>query len=181
MNIKQRLIMLVLPAAMLISGASYANSLIVKPALDIQDFAGDAGIGLTSFNFNIDATVFAIVTTGDPIDIPDVSFSLTSTGLFDSGQGYFSGTFDAGSLLSGSFTNLYVLSLGDANGQFLGDLNYTGGSLKGNLTAGRIEGTFDSAGIVAKLGSVTVVPVPAAVWLFGSGLIGLIGVARRKA
>ena len=28
--------------------------------------------------------------------------------------------------------------------------------------------------------SMTVVPVPAAVWLFGSGLIGLIGVARRK-
>lgn len=26
----------------------------------------------------------------------------------------------------------------------------------------------------------TVVPVPAAVWLFGSGLLGLIGVARRK-
>lgn len=28
---------------------------------------------------------------------------------------------------------------------------------------------------------VVVVPVPAAVWLFGSGLIGLIGLARRKA
>ena len=28
--------------------------------------------------------------------------------------------------------------------------------------------------------SITAVPVPAAVWLFGSGLIGLIGVARRK-
>jgi hypothetical protein len=26
----------------------------------------------------------------------------------------------------------------------------------------------------------TVVPVPAALWLFGSGLIGLIGVARRR-
>ena len=26
----------------------------------------------------------------------------------------------------------------------------------------------------------TVVPVPAAVWLFGSGLLGLIAVARRK-
>ncbi|MDX2486916.1 MAG: VPLPA-CTERM sorting domain-containing protein, partial [Gammaproteobacteria bacterium] len=25
-----------------------------------------------------------------------------------------------------------------------------------------------------------VVPVPSAVWLFGSGLIGLVGVARRK-
>lgn len=28
--------------------------------------------------------------------------------------------------------------------------------------------------------SITAVPVPAAVWLFGSGLIGLIGIARRK-
>ncbi len=29
--------------------------------------------------------------------------------------------------------------------------------------------------------SITAVPVPAAVWLFGTGLIGLVGVARRKA
>ena len=29
--------------------------------------------------------------------------------------------------------------------------------------------------------TVTAVPIPAAAWLFGSGLIGLIGVARRKA
>ena len=29
--------------------------------------------------------------------------------------------------------------------------------------------------------TVTAVPVPAAVWLFGSGLIGLAGIARRKA
>lgn len=28
--------------------------------------------------------------------------------------------------------------------------------------------------------SITAVPVPAAMWLFGSGLIGLIGIARRK-
>ncbi|HWS02457.1 MAG TPA: VPLPA-CTERM sorting domain-containing protein, partial [Gammaproteobacteria bacterium] len=28
---------------------------------------------------------------------------------------------------------------------------------------------------------VAVVPVPAAAWLFGTGLVGLIGVARRKA
>lgn len=29
-------------------------------------------------------------------------------------------------------------------------------------------------------GTATVVPVPAAVWLFGSGLLGLVGIARRK-
>lgn len=31
-----------------------------------------------------------------------------------------------------------------------------------------------------KIGVVSAVPVPAAAWLFGSGLLGLIGVARRK-
>lgn len=31
-----------------------------------------------------------------------------------------------------------------------------------------------------KSGDVSAVPIPAALWLFGSGLIGLIGVARRK-
>ncbi len=29
--------------------------------------------------------------------------------------------------------------------------------------------------------NISAVPVPAAVWLFGSGLLGLVGVARRKA
>jgi hypothetical protein len=32
----------------------------------------------------------------------------------------------------------------------------------------------------ARTGGDTFVPVPAAVWLFGSGLLGLVGVARRK-
>lgn len=32
-----------------------------------------------------------------------------------------------------------------------------------------------------RTGDVAAVPVPAAVWLLGSGLLGLIGVARRKA
>jgi len=40
-----------------------------------------------------------------------------------------------------------------------------------------ISETREGAGIVT---FATVVPVPAAVWLFGSGLIGLAGFARRK-
>jgi hypothetical protein len=42
---------------------------------------------------------------------------------------------------------------------------------------------LNNGGQVANLSNVrafTVVPVPAAVWLFGSGLLGLIGMARRK-
>ena len=34
--------------------------------------------------------------------------------------------------------------------------------------------------MVLMVESVEPVPVPAAVWLFGSGLIGLVGIARRK-
>ena len=35
-------------------------------------------------------------------------------------------------------------------------------------------------GMAVISGEVSMVPVPAAVWLFGSGLLGLVGVARRK-
>lgn len=41
-----------------------------------------------------------------------------------------------------------------------------------------LEGTINALG--GDLPAVSAVPVPAAVWLFGSGLLGLVGVARRK-
>ena len=37
---------------------------------------------------------------------------------------------------------------------------------------------FDFTSITAS--NASVIPVPAAVWLFGSGLLGLVGVARRR-
>lgn len=43
----------------------------------------------------------------------------------------------------------------------------------------RIELNMGGSGAIDNI-SFSVVPVPAAVWLFGSGLIGLIGIARRK-
>ena len=58
--------------------------------------------------------------------------------------------------------------------------------------SGRVEhlklltGAFDLGGVssvkyfTATADGFAVVPVPAAVWLFGSGLIGLVGLARRK-
>jgi hypothetical protein len=52
------------------------------------------------------------------------------------------------------------------------------GSFEFELASGEINtiaGYVDSTGQAA-----SVVPVPAAVWLFGSGLIGLVGIARRK-
>ena len=43
-----------------------------------------------------------------------------------------------------------------------------------DLSGGTMQGTYPISQ------SISAVPVPAAVWLFGSGLVGLIGVARRR-
>ena len=57
-------------------------------------------------------------------------------------------------------------------------------SICGGIGRDYIEADFlNNGGQVADLSNVrafSVVPVPAAVWLFGSGLLGLVGIARRK-
>ncbi len=41
--------------------------------------------------------------------------------------------------------------------------------------------TFSTSSLNSYSMSIAAVPVPAAVWLFGTGLLGLVGIARRKA
>ncbi len=51
-----------------------------------------------------------------------------------------------------------------------------------NVPLDGYTGTFNPANQLVQITNVSVsaVPLPAAVWLFGSGMLGLIGVARRK-
>jgi hypothetical protein len=62
-----------------------------------------------------------------------------------------------------------------ASNTFTGDLAY-------DLMVVKVDFSLSADSTVGLSGFVqqVVVPVPAAVWLFGSGLIGLIAVARRK-
>ncbi len=57
-------------------------------------------------------------------------------------------------------------------------------TMSGDLTVGNSWASFFGTTTGAPLGTfsfqTTVVPVPAAVWLFGSALLGLTGIARRK-
>jgi hypothetical protein len=46
----------------------------------------------------------------------------------------------------------------------------------GSTNFGNVAYTLELTGTITP----SAVPVPAAVWLFGSGLLGLVGVARRK-
>ncbi len=76
------------------------------------------------------------------------------------------------------FVNILAIASADAqygpasdDASQIGTFEFT--LLKGEINY--ITGIIDSAGEAA-----SVVPVPAAVWLFGSGLLGLVGIARRK-
>lgn len=75
------------------------------------------------------------------------------------------------------------LQLSAASQQGPAPLAATSGSLGFDSTAPftGIRGYFDiGSGNSMYVTSVSAVPVPAAVWLFGSGLVGLIGFSRRK-
>lgn len=93
----------------------------------------------------------------------DILFDLPPPGdTFDAGETLIY-NITATDLVASSFNFLSTPDLVDTNGPFLG------------------AAKFGSTGVDGLQSDwVAAVPIPAAVWLFGSGLIGLIGLARRK-
>jgi hypothetical protein len=72
----------------------------------------------------------------------------------------------------------FVLAVLDTNlegGTWVGDSNAV---FFGNGNA--VELTFATSGGVFIVDVVQPLPVPASVWLFGSGLLGLVGIGRRR-
>ena len=76
--------------------------------------------------------------------------------------------------LTGS--NHFILGLDLGGGNWLADNSVV------SLGANSYQVSFNNAGTVVQVdvSIVQAVPVPAAVWLFGSGLLGLAGIARRR-
>lgn len=112
--------------------------------------------------------------------------SQITTGTTNSYNKVFNPVGDYGIL--GYFNDFYVSGFGEAN---LGDLvngtavglNLYSWTLTAVNAAGKLEGfirtELDGASGVARTFGAAV-PVPAAVWLLGTGLIGLVGIRRRK-
>ncbi len=159
-------------ACMLITGLASAAT------IEATVYDGDAGVGYSLEFFALDLTAYNLSNAGSNTPLLE-SFSLNS---YNDGSGNYAGTLSIGSLLSADFTNLTYTQDPFGGGAFSADLTYTAGSLMGSYTGGVLNGTFSASGnVIATVAEVQAVPVPAAVWLFASGLLGLVGVARRQA
>lgn len=174
-------------SALLIAAPMLANANIIQdyPALDVHDDDNEGDTVpayVAGVSFDADATANAIVFDDgtDPIPLSPTDFLLESD--YNGGTSFYEGSFTAGSLLSGTFSDLNIVFSGSFGGvtfyNFSSNVLITGGSLAQNGPT-TMTGSFNTAGdFKAKIG---LVPVPAAIWLFGSGLLGLVSVARRRA
>lgn len=106
-----------------------------------------------------------------------LSGTFASAAVHDIGGGLFNFKIVVGDTFDTKHPDLLAY-LGMPASGYIGTLNISFSTKKANVSSG---GSFNSDTIFSGNIANTVVPVPAAVWLFGSGLIGLIGIARRKA
>ena len=106
--------------------------------------------------------------------------SLNVTGLDGIRDKVFEGEYDANDGIRDGNTHIWQASWSASS---IGLLDM-GLQLQNNLSATTLN-AGEEAWVEKKLSEVkvgittTVIPVPAAVWLFGSGLLGLVGIARR--
>lgn len=106
-------------------------------------------------------------TTGDTMKLGALN---SADGYTPNQNTYFTLAFNANTMLG----NVDQMVYGDcAPTGLMGPMMTGDMCMTGHLAGGTMGGTPLSLNISA-------VPVPAAVWLFGSGLVGLIGIARRR-
>ncbi len=193
--------MLVLPAAFMLSPAQAAViggwDISAYAAYDFDTTSGTFFVGnsdgeaLAIGDMSVDSFVTA---TSDPTATVGLTFAggelVKSSGfelvLFEIGTAE-SMTVSVNGTPLGSFTPSPVdpqeLITGVAPTGETGALNAVGINLDSFDLSVEVTielGLAQSGADFALAGALTAVPVPAAVWLFGSGLLGLVGVARRK-
>jgi len=114
------------------------------------------------------------------ITINGITQALTFANVYDAGsvQQVVNGAVSNGVTYNNVLLQVAEVDLGDFGIAAGGALGGNGFSVGLHQTAGN---TVDVSLALVGAPNVAVVPVPAAVWLFGSGLVGLAGIARKRA
>lgn len=171
-------------------------NLTLLPEPDISAAFIDVTYDATADSLTASGFALGLATGGSLQSIAGGTFDLVAS-VFDDGSllggtlsigGTVAGLgFNSGTLLTGDLTAigfnqandplefLFSVTGGDAAGLYSAGL---GGIILGNAGfGGNWTGDFSSIAAVADVG---VVPVPAAVWLFGTALVGLLGIGGRR-
>lgn len=141
----------------------------------------DSSGNVLSGSFRIDGVVR---TAGFPVGCTPGTYTCVLYDGSTSTGGLLSGNLEefGWSLNSGS-SGILEFTLGGATG-VIADLGYHGGGMILTVSSSTLTNFGAQALTTSWTGSGfgdVFVPVPAAVWLFGSGILALLGVARRKA
>ena len=178
------------------TGVVFGNSIFFTPAAFLAESLDGAGLDTSTATLNIDINAttdgfsmnnFTIYEDGD--------YRLKGSGASVSADAFFRATslttacgfppcqdevlFDAGTLTDADGA-LALWDMGASLNLFWGNDTDVRLTVQNTLTAETLAS--GEIAFIQKKFSITIpeVPVPATVWLFGSGLLGLIGVARRK-
>ena len=175
----------------LLDGVNYAQVTISDSATTIGDidfsievlasaFAiSGSNFGMQSFSFNYAPSLS--VEASNIIDIAPFKWSVSEAANAGGGFGKFGFELSGKGSTRTELLNFSITGVADDS-----ILSYAVGSTlkpaSGEFFAAHIAGFDITSGVTSAqfAGSASAVPAPASVWLFGSGLIGLAGLARRK-
>lgn len=135
--------------------------------------AGSGSTGLIPLN---SGGLYSILSGSGNFFVNNTSFSMGDVNLS-------SGTGGGAPSPRHRLTSNFSKNIGDIltwSGDIVTDAVYSKFNPGQYVTTGMFSAGVLGAPLVVNVGPQSEVPVPAAVWLFGSGLLGLIGIARRK-
>ncbi len=165
---------------MLIFNTSLSNASIVHFQVALTGFQETDGAG----NFNLgdpDGFGVADLVIDTDADTIDWNFMVSGVEMITAAHIHFAPVGSNGDIvvgfgaLSGSLNGLFDSPLDDI---VANPTDYYVNLHNSDFPAGALRGQLGNPLIIVDPPSA--VPVPAAIWLFGSGLIGMTGIARRK-
>lgn len=156
--------------SLLATSAASASTILTATDSDVNFLFAPLPTGVSLFMFDDDNNNNFAASPNLLVNVPSI------VGISGPQSGDYLAANVNGSLVLSNAPS-FVMAVYDSNlAAWVGDSNPV---FYGNGNAAQL--TFDTSGGVYVVDVVTtVIPVPAAAWLLGSGLIGLVGVARRR-